>query len=845
MTSEFASSLVSLPASSEVIVVGADEGGALVASLLARAGRKVTVLETATELSPQPGSATEGRLRDACHHGATVFCGVTVSSVERHNGRWLLSIELPGTGREKFGAPPLFVTADVVAMAAATAPEILPTAPAAGAEEAARALARLNGWTVTSDALDGSPLPGPTAVSLRFTEAMRGHFSTQVTDPDYQRGVRLGRDAGSRFEFILTLICEDVNRTVAAVDHPARSVGTVVAPALSPHALLVAGGDFNLFVPQPDGSQRMRYRMKMLTREGRTYFMDGFKVIRDDPGLDAWPDTTTLYITVFDGDSDQAAVIGRGILRILPEDFARQLGTMVVTGARNLRQEFRARMDFGRLFLGTLFETYANIAPFLPDVRRRGGIGRAVGALTFAAIVAGLIAWPFRPSVLRQMPALTADGEPPVDLPADVVALGLPPQALRGLDLRPGTYALEHLRFTADLPRDNLVVSHGKLAKIPLHPPYVPALTDLPLRRGFLTLTMIHDPGDATGDRVVAVGSQVETVSFASRPLQRDIRADTTWTLTFPDRGILFLSQQEGGPDIADRQAWAKKNGRDWEGTGTGADRVNHTIGPLAGGRGMVHGGTGDFEGTVGVFREYNSFRRIPAEGDLQGGAEIEITLLRSRPATGSQAWLPAAVSELALPAATLARLAGKRDVHTINRSLRIDLRTDVIYATGGTAPGPLDAIDGPHPGDLGRLDGPGFARVSVFMAKLRDERGDIVGQAGAARVAMTDLSGDPADAEWTLLFPGEGSLFIALDGDSPATGPGPGGAVEAEAPRGFLGRHRGVVHGGTGAFANVAGELRETWPAALAPEAAKPGLQAPGARRSIVILTLTLVSGR
>jgi hypothetical protein len=125
-------------------------------------------------------------------------------------------------------------------------------------------------------------------------------------------------------------------------------------------------------------------------------------------------------------------------------------------------------------------------------------------------------------------------------------------------------------------------------------------------------------------------------------------------------------------------------------------------------------------------------------------------------------------------------------------------------------------------------------------MAKLRDERGDIVGQAGAARVALTDLGGDPADAEWTLLFPGEGSLFIALDGDSPATGPGLGGGDEA--PRGFLGHHRGVVHGGTGAFANVAGELRETWPAA---PAAKAGSQAPGARRSIVGLSLRLVSGR
>jgi cholesterol oxidase len=165
-------------------------------------------------------------------------------------------------------------------------------------------------------------------------------------------------------------------------EHKAGITGTVIAPTLSPQPLTVTGGEFNLFVRDPDEprARKMRYRMRMTSEEGKSYFFDGFKMVRDDPGLDMWSDTTTLYITVFEDDrqpttDDQTAVevtsvvsgpssvvVGKGILKIKPTDFARQMTTMQIKNAANMAQTLEANARFGRFFAGALFQTYARLA---------------------------------------------------------------------------------------------------------------------------------------------------------------------------------------------------------------------------------------------------------------------------------------------------------------------------------------------------------------------------------------------------------------------------------------------------------------------------------------------------
>ncbi len=233
------------------------------------------------------------------------------------------------------------------------------------AERCFALLAQDRGWQINYQLPSAPPAPAPPErLGLRFTETMKGHFSTKVKD-DYARGAEQGRQDNSSFEFILTIVTDDLEAMLTEPQHRAPALGTVTAPALSIHPLTVTDGEFQLFVADPDRprTRNMRYRMKLTSREGRHYYFSGFKVIHDDPGFDVWADTTTLYITVYDGDSDQAAVLGKGILRIYPEDFVKQLTTMEVMNAKSLMERLAATARFGRFFAGTLFDLYGGLVP--------------------------------------------------------------------------------------------------------------------------------------------------------------------------------------------------------------------------------------------------------------------------------------------------------------------------------------------------------------------------------------------------------------------------------------------------------------------------------------------------
>ncbi len=231
------------------------------------------------------------------------------------------------------------------------------------AERACAILAKDRGWTISYDLPSAPKSPAPAQpIGMHSTERMSGYFSLHVHD-DYATGAERGKQDGSPMEFILTLASDNVDQVLSDPNHAAKIVGTITAPALSPDPLVVTDGTFNLFSHDEDQveTRNMRYRMKMTTQEGRTYYFDGFKVIRNDPGLDLWPDTTTLYITVHDGETDEAPVIGKGILTIDPIDFMRQIGTMQVRNADSLMDRLRTRAKFGKFFFGDLFEVYGGI----------------------------------------------------------------------------------------------------------------------------------------------------------------------------------------------------------------------------------------------------------------------------------------------------------------------------------------------------------------------------------------------------------------------------------------------------------------------------------------------------
>jgi len=232
------------------------------------------------------------------------------------------------------------------------------------AERCCALLARDRGWQINYQLPSAPSRPVEQArLGLQCTETMRGHFSTKVKD-DYARGDQQGEQDGSPFSFTLTIVSEDLEHMLADDAHEARMVGTVSAPALSAQPLTVTDGVFNLFVVDPHqaDTRNMRYRMKLTDEAGRTYYFEGFKVIRDDPVFDIWADTTTLYSTVHDGDTAASPVLGKGILRISPADFVRQMTTMEITNASGMTQRLEALARGGRFFFGVLFETYGGLS---------------------------------------------------------------------------------------------------------------------------------------------------------------------------------------------------------------------------------------------------------------------------------------------------------------------------------------------------------------------------------------------------------------------------------------------------------------------------------------------------
>lgn len=197
---------------------------------------------------------------------------------------------------------------------------------------------------------------------IRFTETMRGHFSTAVLD-DYARAEARGQRDGTPLEFTVTVSSDNLDEMLSNPTHTARIDGSIACPALSAQPLQVVGGEFHLLVKDPSrvNARQMTYRMTGVAADGKRYRVDGFKVIQDDKHLEVWADTTTLYVTVTDVSGAAETVVGKGILHILPADFMKQMTTMQVTGAGDPIEALRGLAAFGTFFAGALFDTYGGV----------------------------------------------------------------------------------------------------------------------------------------------------------------------------------------------------------------------------------------------------------------------------------------------------------------------------------------------------------------------------------------------------------------------------------------------------------------------------------------------------
>ena len=198
---------------------------------------------------------------------------------------------------------------------------------------------------------------------IEFTETMRGHFTTAILTDDYLAAEARGRKDGTKLEFVMTVHSDNLDEMLTNPAHQARLDGTITCPSLSPQPLKVSDGEFHLFIKDPTqvNTRLMTYKMVGKAADGKSYRIDGFKTIHDDKHFEIWPDTTTLFTTVVDLNGPTEKIIGKGILHILPPDFAVQMTTMKVTNPATPVDGLVGLAKFGLFFAGALFDTYGGV----------------------------------------------------------------------------------------------------------------------------------------------------------------------------------------------------------------------------------------------------------------------------------------------------------------------------------------------------------------------------------------------------------------------------------------------------------------------------------------------------
>jgi cholesterol oxidase len=213
--------------------------------------------------------------------------------------------------------------------------------------------------------------PGPAAGTampgLRFTERMSGWWATDdvpndgeleqfLADEEQGRG-----NADGELSFVLTLVSTDIDTVTRHLDTTMEVEGTVSAPRLSPDPLTVEGGRFQLPVADdPDPAVRhMRYDLPLAAVSGERFHLLGFKVLAPGDVGEAWGAASTLYATLR-SEVPQDRILGYGVLRIAPSDFARQLTTIQVLGPVGHFERLRIEADFCTAFAGSLARDYGS-----------------------------------------------------------------------------------------------------------------------------------------------------------------------------------------------------------------------------------------------------------------------------------------------------------------------------------------------------------------------------------------------------------------------------------------------------------------------------------------------------
>jgi cholesterol oxidase len=198
------------------------------------------------------------------------------------------------------------------------------------------------------------------SIPLHVTEWMKGYIGFGAKDHD--AGFIAGLESETFFLHEMDIKIDDIDRFVAEPKHTATMDGFIECAALGGKRPCT-GATFNMLVDSATPALKyMLYRMPFSDGRGEPRTLIGHKTVHDDRSLDLWSDTTTLYVSIFEGlikGSEEPSVppLAMGVIHIEKLDLIRSLRSFRSPGSTPA-QASHAMSTFGRFFMGKLWEIY-------------------------------------------------------------------------------------------------------------------------------------------------------------------------------------------------------------------------------------------------------------------------------------------------------------------------------------------------------------------------------------------------------------------------------------------------------------------------------------------------------
>ena len=213
------------------------------------------------------------------------------------------------------------------------------------------------------------PVPTDRRPGLRLREEMAGAWSPvdagDAADAgdleQYLAADADGAAAHRTLDLQLTLETSDVESLIRDLSAPLAVTGSVELRGLRDDAVPVGPTATVTLVVADDPVDRtvqhMRYHLPL---PDAGLHVEGFKVLTEGDLTQLWGASTTLHVTVH-RDGPDGPVVGRGIARISPEGFVRQLSTIEITHEPRELERLALTARFGIAFFGALWDDYGTV----------------------------------------------------------------------------------------------------------------------------------------------------------------------------------------------------------------------------------------------------------------------------------------------------------------------------------------------------------------------------------------------------------------------------------------------------------------------------------------------------